>query len=310
MSYREALMILGISEPYDMIELKKDYREKAKAFHPDINLSDDNNNTKMMQLVNEAYSVIKNSNQSHMEKDNDQVSKEKDKWSKFSQTEKEIIKRLCAELDILVMDAALEYEDAKREGFLGTFIDWLNFKVEQFHKFMDNYDQIEELVKQIDEYKNVSFRYIVDIYLREVENGYDGSIVDLLKEKIEIQNLCQRLGKSKTELIKEYRSEFLEKEDLTFREWIKEKAQFIKLCDEAFMNPLLTMNEFIQFKSFNQYSGTINDWLKQKILCKKYKCCSEELLTKIVKYYSVNGLENELEDIIASDIREKVHKKD
>ena len=101
----------------------------------------------------------------------------------------------------------------------------------------------------------------------------------------------------------------MEKEDLTFREWIKEKVQFIKLCDEAFMNPLLTMNEFIQFKSFNQYSGTINDWLKQKILCKKYKCCSEELLTKIVKYYSVNGLENELEDIIASDIREKVHKK-
>ena len=101
----------------------------------------------------------------------------------------------------------------------------------------------------------------------------------------------------------------MEKEDLTFREWIKEKSQFIKLCDEAFMNPLLTMNEFIQFKSFNQYSGTINEWLKQKILCKKYKCCSEELLTKIVKYYSVNGLENELEDIIASDIREKVHKK-
>lgn len=94
---------------------------------------------------------------------------------------------------------------------MGTFIDWLNFKVEQFHKFMDNYDQIEELVKQIDEYKNVSFRYIVDIYLREVENGYDGSIVDLLKEKIEIQNLCQRLGKSKTELIKEYRSEFWKK---------------------------------------------------------------------------------------------------
>lgn len=309
MSYREALMILGVSEPYDMIELKKAYREKAKAFHPDINSSDVNNNTKMMQLVNEAYSVIKNSNQSHKEKDNDQVPKEKDKWSKFSQQEKEIIKRLCAELDILEMDAALEYENAKREGFLGTFVDWLNFKVEQFHKFMDNYDQIEELVKQIDEYKNVSFRYIVDIYLREVENGYDGSIVDLLKEKIEIQNLCQRLGKSKTELIKEYRRESLEKEDLTFREWIKEKSQFIKLCDEAFMNPLLTMNEFIQFKSFNQYSGTINDWLKQKILCKKYKCCSEELLTKIVKYYSVNGLENELEDIIASDIREKVHKK-
>ena len=42
---------------------------------------------------------------------------------------------------------------------------------------------------------------------------------------------------------------------------------------------------------------------------KEEKCCSEELLTKIVKYYSVNGLENELEDIIASDIREKVHKK-
>lgn len=65
MSYREALMILGVSEPYDMIELKKAYREKAKAFHPDINSSDVNNNTKMMQLVNEAYSVIKNSNQSH-----------------------------------------------------------------------------------------------------------------------------------------------------------------------------------------------------------------------------------------------------
>ena len=147
MSYREALMILGVSEPYDMIELKKAYREKAKAFHPDINSSDVNNNTKMMQLVNEAYSVIKNSNQSHKEKDNDQVPKEKNKWSKFSQQEKEIIKRLCAELDILVMDAALEYENAKREGFLGTFVDWLNFKVEQFHKFMDNYDQIEELVK-------------------------------------------------------------------------------------------------------------------------------------------------------------------
>ena len=43
MSYREALMILGISEPYDMIELKKAYREKAKAFHPDINSSDANN---------------------------------------------------------------------------------------------------------------------------------------------------------------------------------------------------------------------------------------------------------------------------
>ena len=113
MSYREALMILGVSEPYDMIELKKAYREKAKAFHPDINSSDVNNNTKMMQLVNEAYSVIKNSNQSHMEKDNDQVPKEKNKWSKFSQQEKEIIKRLCAELDILVMDAALEYENAK-----------------------------------------------------------------------------------------------------------------------------------------------------------------------------------------------------
>ena len=73
----------------------------------------------------------------------------------------------------IVTDAALEYENAKREGFLGTFVDWLNFKVEQFHKFMDNYDQIEELVKQIDEYKNVSFRYIVDIYLLFVAEAPD-----------------------------------------------------------------------------------------------------------------------------------------
>ncbi len=31
MSYREALMILGVSEPYDMIELKKGLSRKSQS---------------------------------------------------------------------------------------------------------------------------------------------------------------------------------------------------------------------------------------------------------------------------------------
>ena len=53
--------------------------------------------------------------------------------------------------------------------------------------------------------------YIVDIYLREVENGYDGSIVDLLKEKIETSGIKDLISvdaimkkDGKQELIKEF----------------------------------------------------------------------------------------------------------
>lgn len=54
----EDYKILGISKTYDLIELKKAYRNKIKQIHPDRNLNDSNSHFKIIKL-NKAYENLK-----------------------------------------------------------------------------------------------------------------------------------------------------------------------------------------------------------------------------------------------------------
>ena len=54
------LQVLGLSSNFNDLELKNAYRKEAKKWHPDLN-KDDIYAEERLQLINEAYSFLKNS---------------------------------------------------------------------------------------------------------------------------------------------------------------------------------------------------------------------------------------------------------
>ena len=56
---RNPYEVLGIREGASMEEIKRAYRQKAKAYHPDLHSDDPKANEKMQQ-INEAYDMLSN----------------------------------------------------------------------------------------------------------------------------------------------------------------------------------------------------------------------------------------------------------
>ena len=53
-SKKDYLSILGLSNDFDNIELKKAFRREARKWHPDLN-KNDRNAEEQFKLINEAY---------------------------------------------------------------------------------------------------------------------------------------------------------------------------------------------------------------------------------------------------------------
>ncbi len=86
MTLEEAYTVLGITESSTLEELLEAYRAKAKQCHPDINHSEDA--THMMQLVNEAFTLIRSHSETETSFDTAQDDEEEETESEDYENEK------------------------------------------------------------------------------------------------------------------------------------------------------------------------------------------------------------------------------